>query len=110
MKSKTLFSDISRLKTTDLLIAKVNCTKRGSLYRSIKLGLVGGLGILVTQMAHELFSALPMTVVGLSFMPLSAYSVVGYLIVDALEAETLARKELINDILTLRSNKAKRRS
>ena len=111
MINRHVFKAISKLRTKDLLIAKMDCTKRITLFKSLKLGLLGLLGIFVGQIATSLFTVQAdwswMTVVSI---PLALYCAIGYLVLDSLEAGQLAIKELINDLLALRMSKTGKKS
>lgn len=102
MDNRLIFTQVSRLRTKDLLIAKMDCSKRVALFKSLKLGLLGLLGIFVGQVAKSLFAAQPMSIMDYVAAIFTLYSVIGYLILDALEATSTAQKELIYDLLALR--------
>ena len=61
MDNRRMFREISRLRTTDLLIAKMDCTRRIALFKSLKLGLLGLLGIFVGHVAKSLLAAQAMS-------------------------------------------------
>ncbi len=105
MDNRSMFREISRLRTTDLLIAKMDCTRRIALFKSLKLGLLGLLGIFVGQVTKSLFAAQAMSVMDYLSVPLALYCVIGYLILDALGASSTAQKELICDLLALRMSR-----
>lgn len=105
-----MFREISRLRTTDLLITKMDCTRRIALFKSLRLGLLGLLGIFVGHVAKSLFDVQAMSWVGYLSASLVLYCVVGYLILDALEAGSNALKELICDLLALRMSRTGKKS
>lgn len=105
MENRIMFREISRLRTTDLLISKMDCTRRVALYKSLKLGFLGLLGIFVGQLAKVLYAAQAMGIIEFISVPLAAYCLVGYFVFDSLGARSVAQKELINDMLTLRMSR-----
>jgi len=111
METRRRFKQISRLTTTDLLVAKMNCTKRNARYKALKLALVALTGIFVTQIAKMLFDASKvMDYLDYLSIPLTFYCVFGYLFLNSLEASITAQKELICDLLALRMNRTGRKS
>ncbi|QFT57111.1 hypothetical protein [Microbulbifer sp. THAF38] len=109
MDNRIMFREISRLRTTDLLIAKMDCIRRIALFKSLKLGLLGLLGIFVGQVAKSLFAAQAMSMMDYLSVALALYCVIGYLILDALEAGSTAQEKLICDLLTLRMSRTGKR-
>lgn len=110
MENRIMHMEISRLRTTDLLITKMDCTRRSALFKSLKLGLVGLLGIFVGQIAKTLYTAQVFGIIDFMSVPLSVYCVLGYLAFDSLEARSVAQKELINDILSIRLSRTGKKS
>ncbi|WP_444928344.1 hypothetical protein ACJJI4_23825 (plasmid) [Microbulbifer sp. TRSA002] len=109
MDNRIMFREISRLRTTDLLIAKMDCIRRIALFKSLKLGLLGLLGIFVGQVAKSLFAAQAMSMMDYLSVALALYCVIGYLILDALEASSTAQEKLVCDLLTLRMSRTGKR-
>lgn len=110
MDNHIMFKEISRLRTSDLLITKMDCTKRISLYKSLKHGLIGLLGIFVGQVVKTTFAEQAISMMDFISILAALYCVVGYLILDALEASTTAQKELICDMLALRMSRTGKKS
>ena len=110
MDNRRMFREISRLRTTDLLIAKMDCTRRIALFKSLKLGLLGLLGIFVGHVAKSLLATQAMSWIDYLSVSLAMYCVIGYLVLDALEASSTALKELICDLLALRMSRTGKKS
>ena len=105
MDNHIIYKEISRLRTSDLLVTKMDCTKRMSLYKSLKHGLIGLMGIFVGQVVKTTFADQAMSMMDYVSILSGLYCVVGYLILDTLEASTAAQKELICDVLALRTSR-----
>lgn len=110
METRKLFREISRLRTTDLLITKMDCTRRVYLFKSLKLGLLGLLGIFIGQIAKTLLAGQEMTTIDVISSFLAIYCVIGYLIFDSHESNYTALKELICDLLAIRSSRTGKKS
>jgi len=102
MKNRRKFKEISKLRTTDLLILKMNSCESIMLYKSLKLGLIGLIGIFVGQIVNTMYAGTALQIVDFISAILVVLFVVEYLFVNTLEACTASQKELICDLLTLR--------
>ena len=110
MNNRKIFREISRLRTKDLLITKMDCTRQIALFRSLKLGLIGLLGIFVSQIAKTIYAAKVLSMMDYVSVPLALYCVTGFLICNQLEANFTAQKELICDLLSIRMNNSGKKS
>lgn len=106
MDSKTIFRCLSRLRTSDLMVAKIDCTRRIALFRAIKFGLIAVLSVFFSQIAKMIYDDVTMDLWDMLTIPFTAYCMATVLVVNAYEAVLVARKELINDLLTLRMSRA----
>jgi len=106
MKNRNVFKEISRLRTTDLLISKMDNIESIALYGSIKRGMIGLMGIFVTQVANAIYT--DNTLVASDYLSLVAtmICVIEYVILDSLVARSTAQNELIDDLLAIRMNRA----
>ncbi|MEH6473829.1 MAG: hypothetical protein V7752_21620 [Halopseudomonas sp.] len=106
MKNRTMLKELSRLRTSDLLVSKMDCTKSIARLKSIQQALIGLLGLLIGSLAKVLLTA-PETMGLINYVSIGLvlYCVIGYWIVNGLGANSAARKELICDLLTLRMNR-----
>ena len=107
MDNRICFNEVSRLRTTDLLIAKMICTRKLSQYRALKLASVTLLGIFGSHIAKVLYATTGvMGIMEHVSIVLGLYCGFGFLLFNYREANATARKELICDLLSLRMNRA----
>lgn len=106
MDNRKMFREISRLRTSDLLIAKMAATRRIALFNSLKLGFLGLLGVFVGQIVKAVFSVQAVHPIDVFAAVFAVCSVVMYMLFDGLEAASSAQKELICELLAIRSSKA----
>lgn len=105
MNNRLVFKDTARLRTRDLLIAKMECTTRIALFKTLKSGFLGLLGLFIAQIAKSLFAIQALSWIEYVSLGLALYCVGCYLVFDTLEASLAAQKELICDLLTLRMSR-----
>lgn len=110
MDNRIMFREVSRLRTTDLLITKIGRTRRIALFKSLKLGLLGLLGIFVGHIAKSILSEPVMSWMDYLSVLLAMYCVIGYLVFDSFEARSIAQKELVCDLLALRMSNTRRKA
>jgi uncharacterized membrane protein YfcA len=108
MENRKIYLDVSALKTKDLLINKVELTKKIHLFQSVKIGSIGLIGLFVGNVAkawsaQELYSAMSVASYFAVF-----YITALYLFFDRMEAEAVGKKELINDLHSIRLNRTGR--
>jgi hypothetical protein len=87
----------------------MDCTKSISLFKTLKLGFLGLLGIFVGHVAKSFLETQTVSLLDYGTIVLIVYCVACYLTFDALESSSMAKKELICDLLTLRMNVAGRK-
>ena len=105
MKNRRKFKEISKLKTSDLLVSKMDCIESIALYKSLKLGLIGLIGIFVGQIVNTMYAGTSLQIIDYVSAILVILFVVEYLFVNTLEARSASQKELICDLLTLRMSR-----
>ncbi|PVZ64542.1 hypothetical protein [Pelagibaculum spongiae] len=110
MDNRTMYKEISRLSTSDLLVFKMDYTRSIFLFKSLKLGLVGLSGIFVGHIIKPLISGQALAWVEYISAVLALYCVSGHLILDAWESSATALKELIVDLLAIRMSRAGKKS
>ena len=102
MKNRRKFKEICRLRTSDLMVSKMDCIESIALLKSLKLGLIGLIGIFVGQIVNTIYAGHSLQVADYVSAILVVFFVVEYLFVNTLEARSASQKELICDLLTLR--------
>lgn len=110
MKNRRKFKEICRLRTSDLMIFKMDCIERISLFRSLKLGLIGLLGIIVGQIVKAVYINQTLLLVDYISIVFFVFFVIKYLFINTLEARSASQKELICDLLALRMSRTGKKS
>lgn len=109
MDNRMLFSEISRLRTKELMISKMEKITEASFFRSLKIGFLSVAGILTSQLITSFYDANSFTTVDVITFLMMIYGVVGYLVFDKLHANVSAQIELICDLLALRLGRTGKR-
>lgn len=109
MDNSTLFSEISRHRTKELMILKMGLYTEVAMFRSMKTCLLGLITLFVSQLASTYFSGKPMTSTHAISVVASMVCIVKYVIVDRELASGTAQIELIKDLLALRMNRTGKR-
>jgi len=110
MKNRSKFKEISRLRTSDLLVSKMSCTENVAWLQSFKLGLIGLLGMFLGQIAKTMYTHQDFTFADYLSVVFMIFCVIEYLLLNALEARSTAKKELINDLLAIRISRTGKKS
>jgi hypothetical protein len=105
MDSKLLYERIKVMKTSELLIAKMECTKTISFLKSIKLGVIAVLGLAFTDITTDLMSGVIMSEISMVSFSIATLSVIVFFVFDVLQSTETARKELMNDLLSIRGSR-----
>lgn len=105
MDNHKIFSQLSRLHTSDLLIAKMECIKEIALYKSLRLGFLGLMSIFVGHLAKVVLATQAVSWIEWSAALLVMLCLAGYWILDELEASEHAKKALVDDLILYRINK-----
>jgi len=110
MDIQNSYKKISRLRTTDLLISKMDCNINISILKSLKPGLIGLIGVFAGQIVSMIYTGRSMMSSDFASAFLVVYCVIAYSVVTALEARAITRKELICDLLAIRMSRTAAKS
>lgn len=105
MTNRNVMKVLNKLRTSDLLVAKMASTKAAAFYRTIKLGLLGVLTVSCGQVVKGVYGI--DANVGISELisaVLAVYAALGTIYADHLISGEEAKKELIRDLLAIRAN------
>ena len=110
MKIRRKLIEISRLRTTDLLSSKMDCSERVSFFKSLKLGLIGLIGIFVGHIVNTIYANQAMSMADYVSAAFIVLCVIEYMLINTLEARSASQKELICDLLALRMSRTGKKS
>lgn len=110
MKNRRKFNEICRLRTSDLMVSKMDCIERISFFKSLKLGLIGLIGIFVGHIVNTIYANQAMSMADYISAAFIVVCVIEYLLINTLEARSASQKELICDLLALRMSRAGKKS
>lgn len=103
---KTLVTEIQFIRTTDLLVRKVVCIRRISMLSTIKTGLIAFVAILLGLLFKSFYEGDTLSVQMFLSLMFSFYAIVATFVVDGILAKSIARKDVINDVLNMRNSRA----
>ena len=110
MKNRGKFKEICRLRTSDLMVSKMDCIERIALFKSLKLGLIGLLGIFVGQIVKTIYANQEMLLADYVSAVFVVLCVIEYLLINTLDARSASQKELICDLLAIRLSRTGKKS
>lgn len=103
--NREIYNELSRLRTSDLLVARMDAVTTGSFWLTLKSGTLGMIAMCVGHLSTTLFSAKVLGIGQYLVLMLTLYSTAGLFVCDRRAAQEKAKSELINELLTLRQNR-----
>lgn len=98
-------SALSRLKTSELIALRAEYTRNASIYRSIKLGFMGLIGILFANLAKIVLETQAYDVSDKYSVLVLAVSLIIFVYFNVKEASSMVTAGIIHDLLSIRLSK-----
>jgi hypothetical protein len=102
-QNKILVQELQFIRTTDLLVKKASCIRWISVMKTVKGGSMAFVALLLANFFKGIFDGDTLNLSMFLSLMFALYSIVFTLVIDFVLSKSMARKEIINDILAMRN-------
>lgn len=105
-QNKILVQELQFIRTTDLLVKKASAIRWISIMKTVKGGSMALVALLLANFFKGIFDGNSLDLSMFLSLVFTMYSIVFTLVIDFVLSKSMARKEIINDILAMRNARA----